>query len=282
MSSPEPTAHGTGTVHRGDIDLFYRRFGAPSAASPILILHGAGYYDSADWVEVASALAGDGREVVAFDARGYGRSGWSPAADYSLDAQLDDITAMLDHLGWAQPVLLGHSRGGAFALRFVSVHPERVGAVIFADSFPGRTARGPAPAGGSAAGALADPVYPTLAQALASTSRDPSSLEDASSRARLEQIFTPVAGGGYRLAPRDPNFQRGGSGGPFDGWAALVGLEVPTLIIRATRSLAADEGTVARVANELSRANYTEIDSGHDLANEAPAELVAAIRRFLA
>jgi pimeloyl-ACP methyl ester carboxylesterase len=84
------------------------------------------------------------------------------------------------------------------------------------------------------------------------------------------------------LALRDPNFQRGGSGGPFDGWAALAGLEVPTLIIRATGSLAADEGTVARVANELSRASYTEIDSGHDLANEAPAELVAAIRRFLA
>ena len=142
MSSPELTAHRTGTVRRGDIELFYRRFGAPCGASPILILHGAGYYDSADWVQVATALAGDRREVVVFDARGYGRSGWSPAADYSLDAQLADITAMLDHLSWEQPVLFGHSRGGSFALRFVSAHPERVGAVIFADSFPGRTARG--------------------------------------------------------------------------------------------------------------------------------------------
>jgi esterase len=283
MTSAQLTRHHTGTVDSGDVELFYRRFGAPGVAAPILILHGAGYYDSADWIEVASALAIGGREVVAFDARGYGHSGWSAAADYSPDAQLADITTLLDHFGWAQPVLLGHSRGGAFTLRFASTYPDRVGAVVFVDSFPGRTARGPAPV--AAAGAPGDGperVYVTLGEALASTSRDPASLEDASKRARLEQIFSPVEGGGYRLALRDPNFQRGGSGGPFDGWAALGGLEVPTLIIRATRSFAADQATVARVRNEVSHASYTELESGHDLANEAPAELVAAVRRFLA
>jgi esterase len=281
------TEHDTGTVHSGGVELFYRRFGVGGqgeVAAPILILHGAGYYDSADWIDVASELATDRRELVAFDARGYGRSQWSPSADYSLDAQLADISALLGHLGWERPVLLGHSRGGSFALRFVSVYPERVGAVIFADSCPGRTARGPAPAGGAGAvaGRPADPVYATLAGALASTSRDPSSLGDASKRARLEQIFTPVEGGGYRLALRDPKFQQGAAAGLFDGWAALAGLEVPTLISRATRSLAFDEAAVARVRSEVPHASYTELDSGHDLANEAPAELVAAVRRFLA
>jgi esterase len=287
MTSTELSGYGTGTVHSGDVALFFRRFGVAGrggVTAPILILHGAGYYDSADWIDVAAELAADGHEVVAFDARGYGRSQWSPSADYSPDAQLADITAVLDHLGWEQPVLLGHSRGGSFALRFVSASPERVRAVIFADSCPGRTARRPAPAAGAraVAGRPADPVYTTLAEALASTSRDPSSLQDASKRARLEQIFTPVEGGGHRLVLRDPKFQQGGSGGPFDGWAALAGLEVPTLIIRATRSLTFDEAAVARVRSEVSHASYTELDSGHDLANESPAELVAAVRRFLA
>lgn len=286
MTSTRVTGHDTGTVHSGDVELFYRRFGEGergAVTAPILILHGAGYYDSADWIDVSSELAADGREVVAFDARGYGRSQWSPSADYSLDAQLADITALLDHLGWEQPVMLGHSRGGAFALRYVHAHPERVGAVIFVDSCPGRTARGPVSAGaaGAAAGGPEDPLYATLAEALASTSRDPRSLEDASKRARLEQIFMAVEGGGYRLALRDPNFQQGDSGGPFDGWAALAGLEVPSLIIRATRSLAFDEAAVARVRSEVSQASYAELDSGHDLANEAPAELVGVIRRFL-
>jgi pimeloyl-ACP methyl ester carboxylesterase len=287
MTGTELTGQDAGTVHSGDVELFYRRFGVGGGEGcrrPILILHGAGYYDSADWIDVASELASEAREVVAFDARGYGRSEWSPSADYSLDAQLADITALLDHLGWEKPVLLGHSRGGAFTLRFVSAHPERVGAVIFADSCPGRTARGRAPAGGTraAAGGPADPVHATLAEALASTSRDPSSLQDPSKRARLEQIFMPVEGGGRRLALRDPQFQQGGSGGPFDGWAALAGLKVPTLIIRATRSLAFDEAAVARVRNEVPHASYIELDSGHDLANQAPAEFVAAVRRFLA
>jgi len=47
----------TGTVRSADVELFYRHFGAGS--QPILILHGAGYYDSADWIEVAAALAVD-------------------------------------------------------------------------------------------------------------------------------------------------------------------------------------------------------------------------------
>jgi pimeloyl-ACP methyl ester carboxylesterase len=61
--------HHTGTVDGGGVELFYRRFGAPGVGAPILILHGAGYYDSSDWLEVASALTTGGREVVAFDAR---------------------------------------------------------------------------------------------------------------------------------------------------------------------------------------------------------------------
>jgi pimeloyl-ACP methyl ester carboxylesterase len=89
--------HTTGVVENDDVEIFYRRFGAPGSA-PILILHGAGYYDSADWIDIAAELAGDEREVVAFDARGYGRSSWSASANYSIDAHLSDLAAVTDHL----------------------------------------------------------------------------------------------------------------------------------------------------------------------------------------
>lgn len=278
----------TGTVRSGDIDLFYRRFGTAGAA-PVVILHGAAYYDSADWVQVAAALAAD-REVVAYDARGYGNSSWSPSADYSLDAQLSDIAVLTDHLGWKRPVLLGHSRGGSFALRYAHAFPERVGAVIFADSCPGRTARGPVPAAGTAAAAVAEPVYPTLAEALASTSRDPSSPARPEAVARLEQFFTPADGGGYVLSARDPAFQSMAPADrpgwatafpPIDLWAALAGLSMPTLIIRATRSLSFDDVSVDRVRGELPHARYVEIESGHDLPGEAPEALIAAVAQFL-
>jgi len=35
------------------------------------------------------------------------------------------------------------------------------------------------------------------------------------------------------------------------------------------------------VHSEASNARYVEIDSDHDLANQAPAALVAAVRQFL-
>ncbi len=77
-------AQRTGRINSGDVSLFYRAFGSPGA-TPILILHGSNYYDSYDWIGVATALAAD-REVVVHDKRGWGESTWSPSKDYSYDA----------------------------------------------------------------------------------------------------------------------------------------------------------------------------------------------------
>ena len=69
-------AQRTGKVNSGDVTLFYRAFGAPGA-TPILILHGSNYYDSYDWIGVATALASD-REVVTPDRRGWGEFDLEP------------------------------------------------------------------------------------------------------------------------------------------------------------------------------------------------------------
>jgi len=37
-----------------------------------------------------------------------------------LTLSFADIGALSDHLGWERPVLLGHSRGGSFALRYAT------------------------------------------------------------------------------------------------------------------------------------------------------------------
>src|SRR5215212_1772222 len=100
----------TGRVNSGDVSLFYRAFGAPGA-TPILILHGTNYYDSYDWIGVASALASD-REVVTPDRRGMGESTWSPSKDYSLDAMLDDMLAVIAAMKWDKVIVMGHSGAG--------------------------------------------------------------------------------------------------------------------------------------------------------------------------
>src|SRR5436309_15217240 len=93
-----------GRMNSGDVSIFYRGFGAPGR-TPILILHGSNYYDSYDWIGVASALATD-REVVTPDRRGWGESQWSPSKDYSRDAMLDDMLAGITQLRWEQPSMM--------------------------------------------------------------------------------------------------------------------------------------------------------------------------------
>ena len=68
-------SHRTGTVQSGDVTLFYRAFGPERSSedkTPVIILHGSNYFDSYDWIGVASGLSQD-RQVVVFDHRGFGR-----------------------------------------------------------------------------------------------------------------------------------------------------------------------------------------------------------------
>src|SRR3954466_13498819 len=94
--------HRTGKIQSGDVALFYRAFGPENSSTgktPIIILHGSNYFDSYDWIGVASGLAQSSRLVVVFDHRGFGLSQWSKYKDYSLDALFSDITNVSAHFG---------------------------------------------------------------------------------------------------------------------------------------------------------------------------------------
>ena len=277
-----------GTVRTGDVELFYRCFGTP-CETPLLILHGANYYDSHDWVHVAAGLASD-REVCAFDSRGYGQSSWSPHQDYSPDAHLADIQALLDHLGWERALLIGHSRGGSLALRFAHTHPRRVAGLVLVDFSPGQTpgrSRLQPPRIGPWGA-----VYESLEQAHAATSRNPDELSSVDGRRRLESIFGQCDGGWVNTR-RDPAFQNDRPKDrpewssvllPLDLWDALAVLgerELPALVIRATRSSSYDEAALLRLRTDFGDVDIVEVDSGHDVPGAAPAELVSAVRAFL-
>ncbi|MFT4044135.1 MAG: alpha/beta hydrolase [Gordonia sp. (in: high G+C Gram-positive bacteria)] len=276
-------------IHRvtsGDVTLAYRRFGRVGAA-PILIAHGANYYDSADWIDVAAALATD-REVITYDARGYGQSSWSASRDYSVAAQLDDITAVLHDARWPRTVLVGHSRGGSFTLRYAYAHPDDVAALVLVDFSPGHTP------GTSSVEPIHvgrwGPVYADLTTAHRATSRDPAELDAERGRARAEEIFARRDGGWVNIV-RDPSFANPGPDhsphrdltARFDGWAALsaVSARIPVLVVRGTRSRVYDDAALARIRHEFPTIKVVDVDSGHDVAGAAAPELIFAIGGFL-
>ena len=77
------------------------------------------------WDREFSLIAHDHR-VVRYDLRGYGGS--TPAAsEYS---PVRDLVALLDHLGFKRPLIVGPSVGGKIALDLTLAFPEKVGALL--------------------------------------------------------------------------------------------------------------------------------------------------------
>lgn len=272
----------TTTVKSGDVTLFVRKFGAASEKAPLLILHGGNYYDSADWIDIGEEL-GAGREVAAFDARGFGNSSWSASKDYGFASALADIQAVLNHLGWERAIIVGHSRGGSHALLAAARAPEIAAGLVLVDYSP---ALGFGPPGG--APPVADgsvPVFPTVEAALASMTRYKSVPLTSQELARALQFLEPVEGG-FRLAKRDPSFMShaGETGVPLlprEGFDELADTRCPVLVIRATKSPIFKAEDLTRLSS-IERLELREVDTGHDVAGEAPAAFIAVLRNWLA
>jgi pimeloyl-ACP methyl ester carboxylesterase len=89
--------------------------------------------------------------VVALDLKGFGYSDRPLDADYSQTAQARLVADVMDRLGIGEAAVLGHSLGGAIALRLAALYPQRVARLILAASAPPLSARGGVPPLGDAA-----------------------------------------------------------------------------------------------------------------------------------
>ena len=78
------------------------------------------------------------RRVITYDVRGHGISEAPPdATAYSQAISVEDLHALLAHLGIRRTVLGGLSMGGNIALNFTLAHPEKVTKLIVADTGAG-------------------------------------------------------------------------------------------------------------------------------------------------
>jgi pimeloyl-ACP methyl ester carboxylesterase len=83
------------------------------------------------WRNQIPALAAAGYRVVAPDMRGYGDSD-APAAvaDYTILHLVGDLVGLLDHLGVADAVVIGHDWGAPVAWHAALLRPDRFRAVV--------------------------------------------------------------------------------------------------------------------------------------------------------
>jgi pimeloyl-ACP methyl ester carboxylesterase len=101
---------------------------------PLLLVAGCGQPAAAWHLSLVPALVGAGYRVVTFDNRGVEPSS-SPPPPYRVEEMAADTVALLDHLGWEEPVrIAGHSMGGWIAETLVLDEPGRVRAAAFMGS----------------------------------------------------------------------------------------------------------------------------------------------------
>ncbi|MEH3106566.1 MAG: alpha/beta hydrolase [Sphingomonas fennica] len=102
---------------RDGVDLYVKDWGS---GRPVVLTHG--WPLNADsWDDQALALAQAGYRVIAYDRRGFGRSG-QPFSGYDYDTLADDLATVIETTGATDATIVGFSMGGGEVARYLSRH----------------------------------------------------------------------------------------------------------------------------------------------------------------
>lgn len=243
----------------------------------MLLLHGAGA-STMSFRDLIPDLARDFR-VIAVDLPGHGFTRMGTRQRQSLDHIARDLLSMLAAEGLAPDLAVGHSAGGAVALRLAELAPLRgvIGINAALSPFKG----------------VAGWLFPMMAKALAlspfTALAVSMSTTDASLRALLRGTGSEIGPEGvalYRRLVSDAGHVDGTlammAQWKLDGLLArLPAIGTPTLLMAADRDRAVPPEVSAEAAARLPAATLLRLaDLGHLAHEEAPADICQHIRTF--
>ena len=104
------------------------------AKPKLVFLHGLMGF-SLNWRRVAKAFESE-YQVLVYDQRGHGRTQFRPATGYAPEDYAQDLSDILEALGWNQITLVGHSMGGRAAYSFSAQYPQKVTRLVIEDIGP--------------------------------------------------------------------------------------------------------------------------------------------------
>jgi pimeloyl-ACP methyl ester carboxylesterase len=237
----------------------------------VVMVHGAAC-DHSVWALQSRYLAYHRRNVLALDLPGHGRSGGAVLA--SVQAIADWIVALLDAVGVAQAVLVGHSLGSLAALDAAGRHPRRVSKL----SLIGIAVPMPVSDDLLAAARAGDHVAYEL---ITGWNFSPGHLLGGN-----QQPGMWMTGQALRL------MERSRAGVLYadllachqyaDGLAAAAAARCPALVILGQRDLMAPAKQAQALIDALAdKRVISEAGCGHSLMAEAPDAVLDALREFL-
>jgi 2-hydroxymuconate-semialdehyde hydrolase len=116
------------SCHTGGFVTNYHDIGDGEA---VLLIHGSGPGVSA-WANWRGIIPELGRtyRAIAPDVVGFGYTEVPPDYVFSVESGVEQLLALMDHLGLKKAHLIGNSFGGALALHFTRRHPDRVDRLV--------------------------------------------------------------------------------------------------------------------------------------------------------
>jgi non-heme chloroperoxidase len=104
-----------GQENSGSIQLHYEDHGE---GRPVVLIHGYPLSGRA-WDKQLSVLLEDGRRVITYDRRGFGKSS-QPTTGYDYDTFASDLNALMEALDLRDVTLVGHSMGTGEVTRYLA------------------------------------------------------------------------------------------------------------------------------------------------------------------
>jgi non-heme chloroperoxidase len=103
-----------GQENSGSIDLHYEDYGS---GQPVVLIHGYPLSGRA-WDKQVPVLLDDGRRVITYDRRGFGKSS-HPVGGYEYDTFAADLHVLMETLDLRDVTLVGHSMGTGEVTRYL-------------------------------------------------------------------------------------------------------------------------------------------------------------------
>jgi lipase len=216
--------------------------------------------------------------VAAPDLLGHGRSSW--AAPWTLEANVAVLAALLEQEARPPVLVVGHSFGGAVALKLAAARPDLVASLVLLDPAVGLDGAWMA---NIADDMLASPYYLDREEAHADkASGSWGEVDAAELEAELDEHLVELPDGRYGWRISIPAM--------MSYWSELAREIVlpsngtPTTLVRATRTdppYVSDELVSALDARLGSEFTQVDFDCDHMVAQARPAETAAVIRERL-
>jgi 3-oxoadipate enol-lactonase len=251
----------------GDTSCYYRLDGRDDR--PVVVLSHSLGQDHTMWDPQAADLSPYFR-VLRYDTRGHGASGVT-TGDYTIEQLGGDVLALTDRLGIGQFAFCGLSLGGMIGQWLAASAPERVSAVVLANTSAradraGMEARRTRVLAGGMS-AVADTVMERFFSAALRGDNPP--VVAASRRVLL--ATDPVGYAGCCAAIRD-----------MDHTSLLARIGVPCLIIGSERDPSLPwTGHSDILAREIAHARTARLDTAHLSNLEAPRAFSDVLLEFL-